>query len=197
MAAYVVEKARPGDVDDAIRVIDDFGWHRSLLINVGDKKGPILEDALRAAFASDLCLISGGLGPTHDDRTIELVARVAGRALHVDRDLERQIEAVSRSIAERLGRPYEDFATGVRKQATLPEGALSLGLAGTALGNVFLWANDVVYDRYASAPRAWGLSPLADQELGGAIMLAEGAVVTIAVFAWLVLSSIAEAEPAV
>ena len=31
----------------------------------------------------------------------------------------------------------------------------------------------------------------------GAIMLAEGAVVTIAVFAWLVLSSIAEAEPAV
>jgi len=74
---------------------------------------------------------------------------------------------------------------------------VGVGLAGTALGNVFLWANDVVYDRYASAPRAWGLSPLADQQLGGAIMLAEGAVVTIAVFAWLVLSSIAEAEPAV
>jgi cytochrome c oxidase assembly factor CtaG len=74
---------------------------------------------------------------------------------------------------------------------------VGVGLAGTALGNVFLWANDVVYDRYASAPRAWGLSPLADQQLGGAIMLAEGAVVTNAVFAWLVLSSIAEAEPAV
>jgi len=74
---------------------------------------------------------------------------------------------------------------------------VGVGLAGTALGNVFLWANDVVYDRYASAPRAWGLSPLADQQLGGAIMLAEGAVVTIAVFAWLVLSSIAEPEPAV
>ena len=74
---------------------------------------------------------------------------------------------------------------------------VGVGLAGTALGNVFLWANDVVYDRYSSAPRAWGLSPLADQQLGGAIMLAEGAVVTIAVFAWLVLSSIAEAEPAV
>jgi cytochrome c oxidase assembly factor CtaG len=74
---------------------------------------------------------------------------------------------------------------------------VGVGLAGTALGNVFLWANDVIYDRYASAPRAWGLSPLADQQLGGAIMLAEGAVVTIAVFAWLVLSSIAEAAPAV
>ncbi len=46
---YVLERARPGDVDDAIRVIDDFGWHKSLLINVGDKKGPILDAAVRAA----------------------------------------------------------------------------------------------------------------------------------------------------
>jgi len=46
---YVLERARPGDVGDAIRVIDDFGWHKSLLINVGDKKGPILDDAIRAA----------------------------------------------------------------------------------------------------------------------------------------------------
>ena len=46
---YVLERARPGDVDDAIRVIDDFGWHKSLLINVGDKKGPILDKAMRDA----------------------------------------------------------------------------------------------------------------------------------------------------
>jgi len=99
------------------------------------------------------------------------------------------------------------FAAGFLLWGAVLEGTASLawkigavvgvGLAGTALGNVFLWANDVIYDRYASAPRAWGLSPLADQQLGGAIMLAEGAVVTIAVFAWLVLRSIAEAEPAV
>jgi cytochrome c oxidase assembly factor CtaG len=74
---------------------------------------------------------------------------------------------------------------------------VGVGLAGTALGNVFLWANHVIYDRYSTAPRAWGLSPIADQQLGGAIMLAEGATVTIAVFAWLVLRSFAEAEPAV
>jgi catechol O-methyltransferase len=49
VADYVVERARPGDVGDAIRVIDDFGWHKSLLINVGDKKGPILDDAIRTA----------------------------------------------------------------------------------------------------------------------------------------------------
>jgi nicotinamide-nucleotide amidase len=35
-----------------------------------------------------------------------------------------------------MGRPYVDFEPGVRKQATIPEGALSLGLAGTAPGLV-------------------------------------------------------------
>lgn len=49
VADYVVERARPGDVDDAIRLIDDFGWHKSLLINLGDKKGPILDKAVRDA----------------------------------------------------------------------------------------------------------------------------------------------------
>ena len=101
--------------------------------------GDLVED-LEAAFAqgfeADLCLVSGGLGPTHDDRTVELVARVAGRPLVLDEELERQIGDISRAIAERLGRSYAEFTTGVRKQATLPEGGISLGLAGTAPGVV-------------------------------------------------------------
>jgi nicotinamide-nucleotide amidase len=102
---------------------------------VGDRAED-LEDAFREGFEADLCLVSGGLGPTHDDRTVELVARVAGRALALDEELEATIGEISRTIAERLGRPYSDFTTGVRKQATVPEGALSLGLAGTAPGIV-------------------------------------------------------------
>jgi competence/damage-inducible protein CinA-like protein len=102
---------------------------------VGDRPED-LEGAFREGFDADLCLVSGGLGPTHDDRTVELVARVAGRELALDEELEATIGEISRTIAERLGRPYSDFTTGVRKQATLPEGALSLGLAGTAPGIV-------------------------------------------------------------
>ena len=102
---------------------------------VGDDPSD-LEAALREGLAADLCVVSGGLGPTHDDRTVEMVARSAGVGLAVDEELEAQIEAVSRSYAERLGRPYADFAHGVRKQATLPEGAISIGLAGTAPGFV-------------------------------------------------------------
>ena len=102
---------------------------------VGDRPED-LERALVQGFGADLCLVSGGLGPTHDDRTVEMVAQVAGRPLIVDPGLEQQIEGVSRMFAERMGRRYTEFSTGVTKQATLPEGALSLGLAGTAPGFV-------------------------------------------------------------
>jgi nicotinamide-nucleotide amidase len=86
---------------------------------------------------ADACLVSGGLGPTHDDRTVELLARVAGVELVVDEALEREIESISRAVAERLRRPYADFAPGVTKQATRPVSAASIGLAGTAPGLVF------------------------------------------------------------
>ena len=112
-----------------------LGLEPAFISIVGDAV-PDLERAFGEAFDSDICLVSGGLGPTHDDRTVELVARVAGRPLVVDADLEEQIGAVSRMVAERMGRSYEDFTAGVRKQATRPEGALSLGLAGTAPGLV-------------------------------------------------------------
>jgi nicotinamide-nucleotide amidase len=102
---------------------------------VGD--GPIeLEAALREGLEADACLVSGGLGPTHDDRTVELLARAAGVELVVDERLEGEIEAVSRAVAERLRRPYADFAPGVTKQATRPVSAVSIGLAGTAPGLV-------------------------------------------------------------
>jgi nicotinamide-nucleotide amidase len=102
-----------------------------------------LHATLAEGLQADLLVISGGLGPTHDDRTIELLAAAAGRDLVVDDALEAEIESVSRRIAERLRRPYADFAAGVRKQASLPAGGASLGLAGTAPG-VVLSANGSV-----------------------------------------------------
>ena len=111
------------------------GIEPARIVIVGDAPDE-LEGALRLGLDTDLCIVSGGLGPTHDDRTVELVGRVLGRELEVDSELERQIEAVSRGHAERLRRPYADFAPGVRKQASLPAGAESLGLAGTAPGFV-------------------------------------------------------------
>jgi len=47
LAAHVAGHARKGDVDDVIRVIDDFCYHRSVMMNVGDEKGEILDRAVR------------------------------------------------------------------------------------------------------------------------------------------------------
>jgi nicotinamide-nucleotide amidase len=91
-----------------------------------------LERALQDGLTYDLLVVSGGLGPTHDDRTIELLAHAAGVGLHVEQELEVAIEALSRTVADRLQRPYADFVPGVRKQATLPDGAEWVGLVGTA-----------------------------------------------------------------
>src|SRR5204862_51990 len=110
---------------------------------VGDREDE-LEEALRAGMRADLCVVSGGLGPTHDDRTVELVARAANVELRLDEALHREIGAVSRAFAERTGRPYADFEHGVRKQATVPAGASSLGLAGTAPGLVLESPNGAV-----------------------------------------------------
>ena len=111
---------------------------------VGDKQEELAEALAQAIGVADLCVVSGGLGPTHDDRTVELVAQAAGIGLVLDEELHEEIGGISRAFAARLGRPYVDFEPGVRKQATIPAGARSLGLAGTAPGLVLEHGNAVV-----------------------------------------------------
>jgi catechol O-methyltransferase len=49
LADYVLAHARPGDVEDAIRVVDEFCYEQKFMINVGDEKGEILDAAIRRA----------------------------------------------------------------------------------------------------------------------------------------------------
>jgi nicotinamide-nucleotide amidase len=112
-----------------------LGLEPARITLVGDEPAE-LEAALREGLWADLLVVSGGLGPTHDDRTVELLARAAGLNASVEPELAREIEQVSRRIAERLRRPYAEFEEGVRKQATVPEGGRVIGIAGTAPGLV-------------------------------------------------------------
>ncbi|MEO8289769.1 MAG: CinA family nicotinamide mononucleotide deamidase-related protein [Gaiellaceae bacterium] len=113
------------------RELARLGLEPDRLLIVGDRP-EALAAALSEGLQADLCVVSGGLGPTHDDRTAEVVADAIGRRLVVDEALAAEIEAFSRGVADRLRRPYADFVPGVLKQAALPEGGVSLGLAGTA-----------------------------------------------------------------
>ena len=112
--------------------------------------------ALRDGLAYDLLCISGGLGPTHDDRTVELLARAAGVELHVDEELAGQIEALSRRVAERLRTPVHRLRRG-RPQAgdAAGRGAL-VGLAGTAPAVVLEAGTCVVVALPGPAARAAG-----------------------------------------
>jgi putative membrane protein len=67
-------------------------------------------------------------------------------------------------------------------------------LLETLLGNIFLWSGTVFYGTYERAERLWGISPLADQGIAGAVMMIEGSLVTIGALAWLFLKLAAEGE---
>lgn len=67
-------------------------------------------------------------------------------------------------------------------------------LVSLALAQVFLWSGHAYYARYVTAPRTWGLSPLADQRAGGGVMLVEGSLVMVGVAVWLLLRLFRESE---
>jgi nicotinamide-nucleotide amidase len=97
-----------------------------------------LEAALRflAAEGMDLIVTSGGLGPTADDLTAEIVARFAGRPLQLDEAMEAKIAAVLRNFARRFDFDAEAVIEANRKQAMVPAGATALDPVGTAPGLV-------------------------------------------------------------
>jgi cytochrome c oxidase assembly factor CtaG len=66
--------------------------------------------------------------------------------------------------------------------------------AGAGLANIFIWSGHAFYSSYAPGERAEGITPLADQTIGGSLMLIEGGVVTLLTFGWLFLRWIREAE---
>jgi len=71
---------------------------------------------------------------------------------------------------------------------------LVVRLAGALLGNVLIWSGAVFYPDYHVGEAHHGITALTDQGLAGSIMMIEGSIVTIALFAWLFLRAAAEGE---
>jgi nicotinamide-nucleotide amidase len=89
------------------------------------------------AHGLDLVITSGGLGPTADDLTAEVVGRFQGRAMELDPALEARIAEILRPLAKRWPNlDMEAIRHGNRKQATIPRGATVLEPVGTAPGLV-------------------------------------------------------------
>ena len=92
-----------------------------------------------------------------------------------------------------LLQPFGDGRTGT---GTRLAAVAAMQVLMTALGMVFVWSPRVFYDRYEHTGRVLGLTSLDDQRLGGIVMLAEGGLVLLGAFGWLVLRGLVHAEAA-
>jgi nicotinamide-nucleotide amidase len=84
---------------------------------VGDNAGRMREIISRALQRSNVVITSGGIGPTEDDLTREIVAEVTGRELVLDPSLLQQIE-------ERFRKRGFIMTKNNEKQAYIPAGAI-------------------------------------------------------------------------
>jgi nicotinamide-nucleotide amidase len=98
--------------------------------------------AFMADRGMDLVVTSGGLGPTADDLTMEIVARFAGCDLVLDPRLEARIAEILKPLMKRWRDLDPDaILASNRKQAMTPRGARPLDPVGTAPGAVVPPAN--------------------------------------------------------
>jgi len=109
------------------------------VVVVGDRPDDVRR-ALEFLGSTDVALVltSGGLGPTADDLTAQVVGDFQGRPSAVDAELEQRIGAIVERLMARRGWRADPEATaaGVRKQALVPAGATVLDPVGTAPGLV-------------------------------------------------------------
>src|SRR5437879_529497 len=110
------------------RQLADLGYVVARQVAIADK-GHDIEQAVREALGrADLVITTGGLGPTSDDLTRDLIAELLGKTLREDAAVLANIK----KIFERLNRPMPERT---RVQALVPEGALVLhNTHGTAPG---------------------------------------------------------------
>lgn len=116
----------------------ELGVDHSHTIVVGDRDEDMLA-ALRffADLGVDVVLTSGGLGPTEDDRTAEIVGRFQGRKMVLDEPTEKRIWEILEPLRARWPNLDEDaIRRSNRKQAVVPEGSTILPPVGTAPGLV-------------------------------------------------------------
>jgi nicotinamide-nucleotide amidase len=104
---------------------------------VGDRPDD-LRTALRVLTGSgvDVVFTSGGLGPTADDLTAEIVAEVQGRPLRFDPGVHETVAAIVARLNATRGWHLDPAATdaATRKQAMVPVGGTALAPVGTAPG---------------------------------------------------------------
>jgi nicotinamide-nucleotide amidase len=124
-----------GFVSERLR---ELGVEHEHTLVVGDRPQDML-DALEflAGRGVDLIVTSGGLGPTADDLTAEVVGGFQGREMVLDEPTEQRIAEILAPMKERWPQLDMDaIREANRKQAIVPDGSTILPPVGTAPGLV-------------------------------------------------------------
>lgn len=116
----------------------DLGVETVGVIQVGDRRADLLRALEQAAsWGVDLIATSGGLGPTADDLTMEVVAEFAGRPLALHAEMEAAVWSRVEKVRERFPEiDVESLRATSRKQAMQPAGGTPLPPIGTAPGTI-------------------------------------------------------------
>ncbi|MEU7815533.1 competence/damage-inducible protein A [Pseudonocardia sp. NPDC049154] len=119
------------------RELGELGFEVAQVVLVGDRPED-LAAALRQVTEGgvDLLVTSGGLGPTADDITVEIVAAFVGAELELDTAMQETIGRRVARWARRTGFAGPALDEATRKQAMVPRGAVALEPVGTAPGLV-------------------------------------------------------------
>ncbi|MBT4482381.1 MAG: competence/damage-inducible protein A [Candidatus Latescibacteria bacterium] len=124
LSGSTVDKNTPYMID----ILARSGYAVSFISVVGDKLDDIADVCSNSAGRADVVLVTGGLGPTSDDRTVEGIARAFGLTRILNED-------VLKSIREVFRRRKRFMSESNKKQAMIPEGAEPLdNPIGTAPG---------------------------------------------------------------
>src|SRR3954454_5934166 len=134
LTGRVVDRNGPWLADRLLELGVELGHN----VIVGDRRED-MQAALGwlASHGVDVIVTSGGLGPTEDDLTAEVVGRFQGRDMVLDTEVEAKIAEILRPLAARWpDLDMEAVREANRKQAVVPRGATVLDPVGTAPGLV-------------------------------------------------------------
>lgn len=112
---------------------------------VEDEIEAIAEAIARNRTRADRVIVTGGIGPTHDDVTIQAAAHALAVEVHEDEALLRQIAELGKAAKRRGGTSVDELSQGERRLARVPRGAcLEWGRTGvpwpvTRIENLWLF----------------------------------------------------------
>jgi nicotinamide-nucleotide amidase len=105
----------------------EMGVHVGRHVTVGDDQGELVTALAEATARADIVVTTGGLGPTHDDRTRQAIAELAGAQLQRREELADRLEELFAARGRTM--PASNLV-----QADLPVDATVLTPTGTAAG---------------------------------------------------------------